>query len=270
MFLISARGQIHYTASDFLPGVLKNAELGSSYEPTKTAFQQAVGTRLALFDWMHQMVPVSDTDWRPVSARRHPGDDGAHGSSKITGRASILSDEMVPRPEKALFNLAMAGLGRGTEQYYMHDFPWKYLGRGTVVDVGGGIGRSHIEFRSMRALCINNTRVGSFCMQLHSIYPELSLVVQDTGFMIHQAHSAWEMKYPSAVLEGKVKIVAHDFFEKNPVLGAEVYWLRHIMYELEPALQTSSLERPIANAAYSDMTGPTTKPRPSYPVSPNR
>ena len=67
-------------------------------------------------------------------------------------------------------------------------------------------------------------------MQLHSIYPELSLVVQDRGFVIQQALSVWEMKYPTPILESKVKLVSHDFFEKNPVFGAEVYWLRHIMY----------------------------------------
>ena len=146
MLLISARGQIHYTASDFLPGILSNAELGHSYDPTKTAFQQAVGTRLSLFDWMHQMVPASDTDWRPVPARWHPRDDAAHGPSEMSNPASTSSEEMVPRPERALFQLAMAGLGRGTEQYYVHDFPWQRLGTGKVVDVGGGIGKSHTRF----------------------------------------------------------------------------------------------------------------------------
>ena len=66
-------------------------------------------------------------------------------------------------------------------------------------------------------------------MQLHSVYPELNFVVQDREVVIQQALPAWKSKYSSAVSDGKVKLDAHDFFETNPVAGAEVYWLRHIM-----------------------------------------
>lgn len=72
-------------------------------------------------------------------------------------------------------------------------------------------------------------------MQLHNTYPELNFVVQDRKPVIQQALLAWETKYPAAISKGKVKLAAHDFFEKNPVLGAEVYWLRHIMYAFESA-----------------------------------
>jgi hypothetical protein len=40
----------------------------------------------------------------------------------------------------------MAGVGRGSEQYFVHDFPWHRISNGTVVDIGGGIGESHIGF----------------------------------------------------------------------------------------------------------------------------
>jgi hypothetical protein len=149
MLLILARGQVHYAASDFLPSVLKNPDIGSSYDPTKTAFQQAAGTKLALFDWMHQMVPASNTNWRPVFTRRHPGEDKAYRSSVIPRHPSSKCIALVPRPEKSLFHLAMVGLGRGTEQYYAYDFPWKRLGSGTVVDVGGGIGKFTLELLHM-------------------------------------------------------------------------------------------------------------------------
>ena len=142
MLLISTRGHIHYTASDFLPSVLTNAAIGPSYDSTKTAFQQAVGTKLTLFNWMQKVVPASDTEWRPVHARIHPGDDSAQESSQISSLMLIPSEKKVHRPENVLFNLAMAGLGRGTEENYVHDFPWKSLGSGTIVDVGGGIGKS--------------------------------------------------------------------------------------------------------------------------------
>lgn len=66
-------------------------------------------------------------------------------------------------------------------------------------------------------------------MQLHGLYPNLNLVVQDRGPIIQQAVGVWQTKHPSAVSRGKVKLVVHDFFKPNPVIGAEVYWLRHIM-----------------------------------------
>jgi hypothetical protein len=52
-------------------------------------------------------------------------------------------------------------------------------------------------------------------MQLHSVHPTLNLVVQDTRSMIQQARSAWEAKYPSALVEGKVNIEAHDFSRRT-------------------------------------------------------
>ena len=61
--------------------------------------------------------------------------------------------------------------------------------------------------------------------------------------MVHQALSSWKDRYPSALVDGSVKLAAHDFFEKNPVIGAEVYWLRHIMYEVELSSQTSTSDR---------------------------
>ncbi|OQU99123.1 hypothetical protein CLAIMM_04802 [Cladophialophora immunda] len=200
---ITMKGQFQYTASDFLPQALANPAIGDSYDPRKTAFQQAVGTKLSLFDWMNEMVPASEVNWRPRSARRHPceEDDGppeTHGSD----------EKMVPRPEKHLFNLAISGQGKGTEKYCVLDFPWQQLQDGaTVVDVG------------------------SFCMQLHAYYPNLNLVVQDREHVIQQAIAVWETRHHSAIADGRVKLARHDFFQKNPVVGAEIYWLRYIVHD---------------------------------------
>ena len=74
--LTSSRGRVHYSASDFLPSVLTNPNLGHSYEPTMTAFQQAAATQLPLFGWLHEKVPESDTDWRPRQLRMHLTESG--------------------------------------------------------------------------------------------------------------------------------------------------------------------------------------------------
>lgn len=67
-------------------------------------------------------------------------------------------------------------------------------------------------------------------MQLHAAHPALRLVVQDRGPVIQQAASAWACKHPDALASGQVQLSAHDFFAPNPVRGADVYWLRYILY----------------------------------------
>lgn len=130
------RGGVQYTASDFLPQSI--TKTGSR----KTAFQLAMGTESSFFDWMQEKVPASQADWRD---RRVLGsykrDDTANGALLSSSAASPVEDEMVARPEKRLFELAMKGQHAGSAQYQILDFPWRELQDGaTVVDVGGGIG----------------------------------------------------------------------------------------------------------------------------------
>lgn len=81
-----------------------------------------------------------------------------------------------------------------------------------MVDVGGG--------------------VGGFSMQLSHLYPNLHFVVQDRAPVLKQAESeVWPKENPSALQEGRVTFTPHNFFDKNPVKGAEVYWLRYIIHD---------------------------------------
>lgn len=132
---------MHYAASDIFLDTLSNPAVSHTYDSNKTAFQQAVGTQLSLFDWMQQMVPETDADWRPLPLRKHPceEDDTPVGFEDSSQR-------VIPRPEKQQFQLVMAGVGRVYGQGLVHDFPWKNLNQdATVVDVGGGIGKFQIS-----------------------------------------------------------------------------------------------------------------------------
>lgn len=113
-------------------------------ESGKTAFQLATGTGSSFFDWMQEKLPASQTGRRdrPRSySYMYQRNEMANGSLLSSSAPSPVEDEMVPRPEKRLFELAMKGQHAGTAQYQILDFPWRELQDGaTVVDVGGGIG----------------------------------------------------------------------------------------------------------------------------------
>ncbi len=67
-------------------------------------------------------------------------------------------------------------------------------------------------------------------MQLSRRYPDLRLVVEDRGPVLKQAQSeVWPRDHPEALKDGRVTFIEHDFFNKNPVEGADVYFLRYIL-----------------------------------------
>ncbi|KIP12880.1 hypothetical protein PHLGIDRAFT_97630 [Phlebiopsis gigantea 11061_1 CR5-6] len=111
-----------------------------------------------------------------------------------------------PRPSLEIFSLAMLGGGRVLTPPVNYDFPWKSLGNSTVVDVGGGI--------------------GSMSLELAKIYPDLKFVVQDTNI--------WEAEHME-YLQNRVTLMVHDFFEENPVKGADVYVLRCVLHDWDDA-----------------------------------
>lgn len=80
-----------------------------------------------------------------------------------------------------------------------------------MVDVGGG--------------------VGGFALQLSKVYPDLRFVIQDRGPVIQQAlESVWPNENPAALKDQRVQFMEHSFFDKNPVEGADVYYLRYVLY----------------------------------------
>ncbi|KAJ9634423.1 hypothetical protein H2204_006248 [Knufia peltigerae] len=106
----------------------------------------------------------------------------------------------------------MGGLGRAQDRSCIEDYPWIDLSdEATIVDVGGGI--------------------GTICMQLHCTHPNIKVIVQDKAPVVEQAASVWKERYPKAASQGTAKLMTHDFFQKNPVSGAEIYWLRHILHD---------------------------------------
>lgn len=90
-------------------------------------------------------------------------------------------------------------------QYLVENFPWGSEVT-TIVDVGGGVG--HIA----HALLTHN--------------PSVYCIVQDRPEIVAQG----ENTIPEEVQQ-RLSFQAHDFFDDQPVHGADIYLLRHILHD---------------------------------------
>ncbi|KAL3470061.1 S-adenosyl-L-methionine-dependent methyltransferase [Aspergillus californicus] len=193
-----------FSCAEHLPQTLFDREFGPSYDVRKTAFQRALATPQSRWEWLEGGALVEGDKISVASARRtnYPGIPGENDSGTCSG----------PRPELALFSMAMVGGGRVTARSHVEDYPWKDLGSATVVDIGGG--------------------VGGFMLELSKKYPCLNLVVQDCASNIELARKeVWPREDPAAIKQGRIEFFAYDFFTTNPVKGADIYWLRYILHD---------------------------------------
>lgn len=57
-------------------------------------------------------------------------------------------------------------------------------------------------------------------------------MLQDRGDAIEKARSeVWPHENAAALASGRIEFVVHDFFDVNPVRGADVYWLRYVLHD---------------------------------------
>ncbi|KAG8911488.1 hypothetical protein FRC00_006407 [Tulasnella sp. 408] len=92
-------------------------------------------------------------------------------------------------------------------------YPWKSLPLdSTIVDVGGGVG-------SAMTVVLPLTPTGT-----KAIIQELSHPV------LEHAKVFWAERDPKAISEKRVVLQHHDFFQTQPVKGADVYFVRFILH----------------------------------------
>lgn len=60
------------------------------------------------------------------------------------------------------------------------------------------------------------------------MFADLKFVIQDCPPVLEQAVAMWQKEFPEA-LASRVTLMPHDFFQANPIKGAAVFLLRHIM-----------------------------------------
>ncbi|KAH9925246.1 S-adenosyl-L-methionine-dependent methyltransferase [Fomitopsis serialis] len=149
----------------------------------------------------------------------------AHGDERTLWDHIETGDESDPavREMRGMFPLAMVGLGQMNSPALIADFPWASLGEATVVDVGGG--------------------VGSMCLELVKLFPDLHFVVEDLPATIGEAKVTWDAEMPGFIQSGRVQLITHDFFEVQPVRGAAVYFLRYIIHDWPDDQCTTILSR---------------------------
>ncbi|TVY37151.1 O-methyltransferase [Lachnellula occidentalis] len=160
--------------------------------------------------------------WFPTSAKLAEAlekfKDSTSAQDTAFGLAFNTQDTLFQLIEKnpelqARFVGAMKGVGMDPSQSHKHaitGYPWAELGDATVVDASSIIGGS----------------TGFLCVELAKRYPSLNLVVEDYKNNVEQGAA---QLLPE--LAHRVKFVPHDFFDLQPVAGAEIYILRHICHD---------------------------------------
>lgn len=90
-------------------------------------------------------------------------------------------------------------------KHLLDAYNWGALGEATVVDVGGSS--------------------GAVSAALARRFSDLRFVVQDMEQVIAQRPPLGDPE-----LDGRIEFMAHDFFQLQPVVGADVYYLRWILH----------------------------------------
>ncbi|KAH9225206.1 hypothetical protein K456DRAFT_1755521 [Colletotrichum gloeosporioides 23] len=243
---------MHSFTSEYL-GKYLLGPTGSSYEKDETAFQIALGTDKTQFDWFAEKVTVEELE----RGGRGTGYPGFFSRPEDGNWEGPDSNGLISRPELANFGKAMIGSGSVNSPAHVLDYPWSNLGNGaTVVDVGGG--------------------VGGFALQMLKAHPHLRFIVQDRPEVISQGkNEVFPIHAPWALKDDQVTFMDHDFFQPNPVVGADVYWLRRILHDWsdEPCLKIlKALKvamRPNSRILLADCVLNTTCGSPDVPSAPD-
>jgi hypothetical protein len=92
-------------------------------------------------------------------------------------------------------------------KYTLDNFPWGAAAQGVLVDIGGG--------------------TGTITAQIARYHPKMKCIVQDVPVVIEGA------AVPEDLKDGeRLRFMAHDFFEVQPVKEADVYFLRWILHDV--------------------------------------
>lgn len=113
-------------------------------------------------------------------------------------------------------------------EHLVNGFDWASLGKATVVDVGGSSGNA--------------------CISLAKQFPDLNFVVQDLAENTSDGEATIGDYGPD--IASRIKFQSHDFFQEQPVKGADVYLLRMILHDW-PDKEAIQISKSLARAMSS-------------------
>jgi 6-hydroxytryprostatin B O-methyltransferase len=145
---------------------------------------------------------------------------------------------MSQQPQKmkqfAGFMRSLTTLESNDIRHLVEGFDWASLGKATVVDVSQLPGSALLDMRqASTATDVACKQVGGStghaCINLAKAYPDLTFVVQDLPRNAEQGKAA--IASQSEDIAARISFQAHDFFQPQPVKGAQVYLLRTILHD---------------------------------------
>ncbi|KAF2828338.1 S-adenosyl-L-methionine-dependent methyltransferase [Ophiobolus disseminans] len=205
-----------------------------------TVTHTAASRLLATFPLMRQWIETTGAEIHPAALKvadaiekwpgsEEPNHTGYNIANNTTDNAFIHMSKQPGRAEKFAAAMTLFSNGPGYAPTHLVDnYPWDRHSSGTIVDVGGSHGEYSIPI----------------AQKFSSIQ---RVIVQDLPHVIEQAGAT-----APADLQDRVTFMAHDFFQPQPVKGADVYLLRWILHDwpdtyatrilcgLVPALEKSS------------------------------
>lgn len=130
---------------------------------------------------------------------------------------------------RGVFDAGMEGISRGGQRLQDTDlraFPWATVlpAGATVVDAGGS--RGHFA----RDLVQLNPSFRVVVQDLPGVVEGLASEFKGGGGGVQEGQGEGEGGGKGDGGDGNVTYQAHDFFQEQPVAGADVYFLRHVMH----------------------------------------
>lgn len=103
--------------------------------------------------------------------------------------------------------MSLFSMGPGyAPKWLVENYPWKRLGAGTLVDVGGSN--------------------GEYSIAIAQNYPRIKVIIQDRLDVVTKAKS----NAPTQRAD-RISFMAHDFFLEQPIKDADVYLMRWILHD---------------------------------------
>ncbi|KAL8850368.1 MAG: hypothetical protein Q9221_004688 [Calogaya cf. arnoldii] len=107
---------------------------------------------------------------------------------------------------------------------------WEWMAKKVPIDQIQSNGPGYPSVPDVSNCTLTPDEEGGFVLQLLPVYPQLKFVVQDRLENVKQGEEEiFPREAPDAIPSGRVKFMAHEFFQENPVKGADVYWLRGVL-----------------------------------------